>query len=82
MRERLDDEVVNLLEELFIRYGIFFDPYSLEEVESAYEDVVKDTISALQQALAEFALEVEEVRVKSALNISPNYKFLGIEKKK
>ena len=70
LRERLDDETVNLLEELFILDGIFFDPNSVEELESAYEDVISRTITSLQQSEEELSFEVEEVRVKPAFKIS------------
>ncbi|GFY90606.1 hypothetical protein Acr_07g0008030 [Actinidia rufa] len=46
LREKLDDEAVKLLEELFIVESIFFDMSSVEAVESAYEDVTFQTISS------------------------------------
>jgi kinesin family protein 5 len=39
LRERLDIEAVKLLEELFRLEGVFFDPYSVEELETGYEEV-------------------------------------------
>lgn len=61
LRERLDVEDVDLLEELFILEGIFFDPNSVEHWESAYEDIISQTISSLQQAVEELKFTVEEV---------------------
>ena len=61
MKESLEVEDVKLLEELFILEGIFFDPYSVEELESSYEDVTLRTISSLQAAVEELVFTVEEV---------------------
>lgn len=61
MRERLDDEDVRLLEELFILEGLFFDANSVEDVESADQDVTSWTISSLQQTVEELIYTVEEV---------------------
>ena len=52
---------MKLLEELFILEGIFFDPYSVEELESSYEDVTLQTISSLQEFVEELVSSVEEV---------------------
>lgn len=52
---------MKLLEELFILEGILFDPYSVEELESSYEDVTLRTISSLQAAVEELVFTVEEV---------------------
>ena len=57
----MDTEDVKLLEELFILEGIFFDPYSVEELESSYEDVTLQTISSLQEFVEELVSSVEEV---------------------
>ena len=65
MRERLDDEDVKLLEELFILEGLFFDVTSVEDLESAYQDVTSWTISSLQQAVEELIYTVEEVSKNS-----------------
>jgi kinesin family protein 5 len=51
LRERLDDEDVKLLEEVFILEGLIFDLTSVEELESGYQDVTLQTISSLQQAV-------------------------------
>ena len=64
LREKLDDEAVKLLEELFIVEVIFFDMSSVEAVESSYEDVTFQTISSLQQAVEELLATVEEVSEK------------------
>jgi kinesin family protein 5 len=61
LRERLDEEDVKLLEELFILEGLFFDVTSVEDLESAYQDVTSWTISSLQQAVEELTYTVEEV---------------------
>jgi kinesin family protein 5 len=57
----LDIEDVKVLEELFILEGIFFDPYSVEELESVYEDVTLRTMSLLQHELQELVPNFEEV---------------------
>lgn len=64
LRENLRAEDVKLLEELFIVEGIFFDPNSIEEVKSAYEDVTSRTISLLQKSLDELSLKVKEVGIR------------------
>ena len=61
LKERLDIEDVKLLEKLFILEGIFFDPYSVEELETGYEDVTLQTISLLQHELEELVPNFEEV---------------------
>ncbi|KAG6775130.1 hypothetical protein POTOM_018558 [Populus tomentosa] len=62
LRERLDDEDVKLLEELFILEGLFIDVTSVEDLESAYQDVTSWTISSLQQAVEELIYTVEELK--------------------
>ncbi|CAK7340784.1 unnamed protein product [Dovyalis caffra] len=62
LRERLDDEDVNLLEELFILEGLFVDLTSVEDLETAYQDVTSQTISSLQQAVEELIFTVEELK--------------------
>ncbi|KAL7259461.1 hypothetical protein ACSBR1_005372 [Camellia fascicularis] len=62
LREKLDVEVVKLLEELFVLEGIFFDLSSVEDLESAYEDVTLRTISSLQHAVEELVVTVEELK--------------------
>lgn len=61
LRENLRVEDVKLLEDLFIVEGIFFDPSSIEEVKSAYEDITSRTISSLQKAVDELSFKVKEV---------------------
>lgn len=56
-------EDVQLLEQLFILEGIFFDPNSTEETEAAYEDVISATISSLQEAVKVLNTKVEEVMI-------------------
>nr|XP_023913239.1 kinesin-like protein KIN-1 [Quercus suber] len=65
LKESLDIEDVKLLEELFILEGILFDPYSVEELESSYEDVTLRTISSLQAAVEELAFTVEELKMEN-----------------
>ncbi|EEF49791.1 kinesin-like protein KIN-1 isoform X2 [Ricinus communis] len=65
LRERLDIEDVELLEELFILEGILFDPNSVEDLESAYEDVTSQTISSLQQAVEELRFTIEELKCEN-----------------
>ncbi|KAK6163038.1 hypothetical protein DH2020_002879 [Rehmannia glutinosa] len=62
LSQRMKAEDVQLLEELFILEGIFFDPNSVEEVESAYKDVTSTTISSLQKAVEDLITTVDEVR--------------------
>ncbi|GMP60611.1 hypothetical protein CsSME_00023396 [Camellia sinensis var. sinensis] len=62
LREKLDVEDVKLLEELFVLEGIFFDLSSVEDLESAYEDVTLRTISSLQHAVEELVVTVEELK--------------------
>ncbi|KAM7472774.1 hypothetical protein LguiA_010957 [Lonicera macranthoides] len=62
LRERLDVEDVKLLEELFILEGIFFDPNSVEDPESAFEDVTLRTISSLQQTVEELVGTVDKIK--------------------
>ncbi|KAL4637165.1 hypothetical protein ACB092_03G060800 [Castanea dentata] len=65
LKASLDIEDVKLLEELFILEGILFDPYSVEELESSYEDVTLRTISSLQQAVEELVSTVEELKMEN-----------------
>ncbi|KAL0005825.1 hypothetical protein SO802_013386 [Lithocarpus litseifolius] len=65
LKESLDIEDVKLLEELFILEGILFDPYSVEELESSYEDVTLQTISSLQAAVEELVFTVEELKMEN-----------------
>ncbi|XAR49088.1 Plus-end-directed kinesin ATPase [Bertholletia excelsa] len=62
LRKKLDEEDVKLLEELFILEGIFFNLSSVEDLESAYEDVTLQTISSLQQTVNELVLTVDELK--------------------
>ncbi|TYJ11614.1 hypothetical protein E1A91_A11G288400v1 [Gossypium mustelinum] len=59
MSERLNDEDIELLEELFIQAGLFVDPDSEEDLESAIQDVVQQTISSLMKAVEELRSTVE-----------------------
>jgi len=61
LKASLDIEDVKLFEELFILEGIIIDPYSVEELESSYEDVTLRTVSSLQEAVEELVSTVEEV---------------------
>ncbi|KAI8014699.1 Kinesin-like protein KIN-1 [Camellia lanceoleosa] len=62
LREKWDVEDVKLLEELFVLEGIFFNFSSVEDLESAYEDVTLRTISSLQHAVEELVVTVEELK--------------------
>ncbi|GMN48317.1 hypothetical protein TIFTF001_017493 [Ficus carica] len=67
LRERLDNETVDLLEELFIVEKVFFNLNSEEDSKAAYEDCVLKKISSLQQAEEELALEVEELKMENKI---------------
>ncbi|CAA3006832.1 kinesin-like protein KIN-1 [Olea europaea var. sylvestris] len=62
LRRKIKAEDVELLEQLFVLEGIFFDPNSLDEVEAAYEDVTSRTISSLQKAVEELIATVEKLK--------------------
>ena len=62
LRERLNVEDVQLLEELFILEGILFHPQSVEEMQSEYDDLTLQTISSLQEALEKLTSTVNEVQ--------------------
>lgn len=64
---------MKLLEELFVLEGIFFDPNSVEDLESAFEDVTLRTISSLQQTVEELVGTVEKVREISTPAFSWSY---------
>ncbi|XP_022743037.1 kinesin-like protein KIN-1 [Durio zibethinus] len=59
MSERLNDEDVKLLEELFIQAGLFVYPDSTEDLESTFQGVVQQTISSLMQAAEQLKSTVE-----------------------
>lgn len=61
MKERMSNEDIKMLEEVFIQEGIIFSLDSIEEVETAYEDIVSKTIQSLQQAVDELQLKVKKV---------------------
>lgn len=61
MKERMSNEDIKMLEEVFIQEGIIFSLDSVEEVETAYEDIVSKTIQSLQQAVDELQLKVKKV---------------------
>ncbi|KAK4419829.1 Kinesin-like protein KIN-1 [Sesamum alatum] len=62
LSQKMKAEDVQLLEHLFILEGIFFDPNSVEEVQSAYDDVTSRTISTLQKAVEELSKTVDELK--------------------
>ncbi|CAI9759977.1 unnamed protein product [Fraxinus pennsylvanica] len=62
LRQKIKAEDVELLEQLFVLEGIFFDPSSVEEVEAAYEDVTSRTILSLQKAVEELIATVEKLK--------------------
>ena len=51
------------MEELFRVEGIFFNPSTTEEFESACDDVICQTVSSLERTVQELRDEVEEVKV-------------------
>ncbi|XP_047318181.1 kinesin-like protein KIN-1 [Impatiens glandulifera] len=62
LSKRLHVEDVKLLEELFIVEGVFFDlTSSAEELESAYNDITSQTISALQQEVEDLVSTNKEL---------------------
>lgn len=61
MKERMSNEDIKMLEEVFIQEGIIFSLDYVEEVETAYEDIVSKTIQSLQQAVDELQLKVKKV---------------------
>uniref|UniRef100_A0A7N0T518 Kinesin-like protein n=1 Tax=Kalanchoe fedtschenkoi TaxID=63787 RepID=A0A7N0T518_KALFE len=62
LREKLEDEDVKLLEELFILEGILFEPDSIEELDEAFEDLTSRTISSLQKAVEELVIANDELK--------------------
>ncbi|XP_011088437.1 kinesin-like protein KIN-1 isoform X2 [Sesamum indicum] len=62
LSQKMKAEDVELLEQLFILEGIFFDPNSVEEVESAYDDMTSRTISTLHKAVEELSKTVDELK--------------------
>ncbi|KAL8061901.1 hypothetical protein ABFS82_02G112000 [Erythranthe guttata] len=60
--QRMKPEDVELLEQLFIMEGIFFDPNSVEEVELAYQDVTSTTILSLQKAVQDLSTTIDELK--------------------
>ncbi|XP_059292577.1 kinesin-like protein KIN-1 [Lycium ferocissimum] len=66
LRERMSAADVQLLEDLFVLEGIFFDPNSVEEIEAAYKDVTSRTISSLHKAVEELSTVVEKMKRENA----------------
>ncbi|RWR87681.1 kinesin-like protein KIN-1 [Cinnamomum micranthum f. kanehirae] len=62
LRVKLNEDDVKLLEELFIVEGIIFDPYSVESYEVAYDNLISQTISALQQTVEDLVITVDELK--------------------
>lgn len=58
---KLNEDDVKLLEELFIVEGIVFDPYPVESYEVAYDNLISQTISSLQQAVEDLVITVDKV---------------------
>ncbi|CAH8269611.1 unnamed protein product [Arabidopsis lyrata] len=65
MKERMSNEDIKMLEEVFIQEGIIFSLDSMEEVETAYEDIVSKTIQSLQQAVDELQLKVKKLEAEN-----------------
>ncbi|CAA6666662.1 unnamed protein product [Spirodela intermedia] len=64
LRKSLNPEDVMLLEELFIREGILFDPQSTEDLESALEDMISLSVSSMQETIEELNEALEKLSVK------------------
>ncbi|XP_023638365.1 kinesin-like protein KIN-1 isoform X1 [Capsella rubella] len=65
MKERISNEDIKMLEEVFIHEGIISSLDSVEDVESAYEDIVSKTIQSLQQAIEELQLKVQKLETEN-----------------
>jgi len=61
MKERMSNEDIKMLEDVFIQEGIIFSLDSMAEVETVYEDIVSKTIQSLQQAVDELQQKVKKV---------------------
>ncbi|XP_009602453.1 kinesin-like protein KIN-1 [Nicotiana tomentosiformis] len=66
LRVRMTAEDVQLLEELFVLEGIFYDPNSVEEIEAAYEDITSRTISSLYKTVEELSTVAEKLKRENA----------------
>ncbi|KAJ8632434.1 hypothetical protein MRB53_025770 [Persea americana] len=70
LRVKLNEDDVKLLEELFIVEGIVFDPYPVESYEVAYDNLISQTISSLQQAVEDLVITVDKLkRENNALKV-------------
>lgn len=67
LRENFKAEDMDLLEQLFTLDDFFFDPGSVEEMETAYEDITLRTISLLQKAVEDLNSKVEELTEQNAI---------------
>ncbi|VVB06732.1 unnamed protein product [Arabis nemorensis] len=65
MKERMSNEDIKMLEEVFIQEGIIFSLDSMEEVETAYKDIVSETIKSLEQTLEELQLKVKKLEAEN-----------------
>ncbi|KAL6857168.1 hypothetical protein ACP4OV_018550 [Aristida adscensionis] len=61
LRLSLKEGDVDLLEELFLLEGIIFDPNSVVDLNSAFQDTASEEISLLMQAVEELKETVEEL---------------------
>ncbi|XP_010468840.1 PREDICTED: kinesin-like protein KIN-1 isoform X2 [Camelina sativa] len=64
MKERMSNEDIKMLEEVLIHEGIISSLDSMDEVETAYEDIVSKTIQSLQQAVEELQLKVKKLETE------------------
>ncbi|KAM7273761.1 hypothetical protein ACFE04_028425 [Oxalis oulophora] len=65
LRERLNEEDVELLEELFTMEGLLVESYSAEDLESALEDITSRTISSLQEYVTKLEHTNKKIRLEN-----------------
>ncbi|CAB87801.1 kinesin heavy chain-like protein [Arabidopsis thaliana] len=65
MKERMSNEDIKMLEDVFIQEGIIFSLDSMAEVETVYEDIVSKTIQSLQQAVDELQQKVKKLEAEN-----------------
>ncbi|ESQ43722.1 hypothetical protein EUTSA_v10005951mg [Eutrema salsugineum] len=65
MKERMSNEDIKMLEEVFIQEGIIFSLDSMEEVDTAYEDTVSKTVISLHQTVEKLQVKVKKLEAKN-----------------
>ncbi|CAN8280567.1 unnamed protein product [Cochlearia groenlandica] len=65
MKERMTNDDIKMLEEVFIQEGVIFSLDSTEDVETAYEDTVSKTIESLQQKVEELQQKVKKLEAEN-----------------